>query len=404
MPLIEGFRVRNFRVLKDITWGRLRSNTPGPLTPLVAVIGKNGVGKSSLFDAFGFLSDCLAMGVEEACDAKQRGGYERLVSAGTDGPLVFEIYYRESSRSRPIRYELSIARDSQRRPFVEREVLRQGRQEGRGQLYKFLELQSGEGMVWAGEVADEEVETQRSPVKLADPRRLGIATLGQLVDHPRIARFRGFLENWYLSYFSPDAPRSLPMAGPQKHLSSHGENLGNVVQYMEREHQAAFAGILRRIADKIPGIDQIDTKPTEDNRLLLRFNDQGFTDPFYANQMSDGTLKLFAYYLLLEDPDPPPFICIEEPENGLYHKLLAGLAVQLREHTGGKDNAPQVFVTTHAPNFVDALSPEETWILEKGSDGFATMRRASDNGLVRDLVAEGLPLGSLWYSDYLDRD
>ena len=41
-------------------------------------------------------------------------------------------------------------------------------------------------------------------------------------------------------------------------------------------------------------------------------------------------------------------------------------------------------------------------ILEKGGDGFATVHRASDIELVRNLVAEGLPLGGLWYSDYLD--
>lgn len=62
----------------------------------------------------------------------------------------------------------------------------------------------------------------------------------------------------------------------------------------------------------------------------------------------------------------------------------------------------QVFITTHQPYFVDALSPEEVWVLEKGEDGFAVIRRASADPLVQNMVAEGLPLGSLWYSDYLD--
>jgi hypothetical protein len=66
------------------------------------------------------------------------------------------------------------------------------------------------------------------------------------------------------------------------------------------------------------------TKTGNDGRLLLRFNDKGFQDPFYSQQMSDGTLKVFAYLLLLEDPTPPPFLCIEEPENGLYHKNKSG--------------------------------------------------------------------------------
>ena len=118
--------------------------------------------------------------------------------------------------------------------------------------------------------------------------------------------------------------------------------------------------------------------------------------------MSDGTLKVFAYLLLLEDPDPPPFICIEEPENGLYHKLLESLAQEFRIHASGKKHAPQIFVTTHQPYFVDALSPEEVWILEKSMDGYSTIRRVSELEVVRNLVEEGLPLGGLWYSDYLD--
>jgi len=153
---------------------------------------------------------------------------------------------------------------------------------------------------------------------------------------------------------------------------------------------------------KIPGIDKIDCHKTPDGRLLVRFNNKGFEDPFYAQQMSDGTLKVFAYLLLLEDPAPRPFLCIEEPENGLYHKLLESLAREFREHATGRKGSSQVFITTHQPYFVDALSPEEVWVLEKGDDGFSNIRRASDDAMVENMVNQGLPLGGLWYSDYLD--
>ena len=135
---------------------------------------------------------------------------------------------------------------------------------------------------------------------------------------------------------------------------------------------------------------------------MLKFNDRGFQDPFYAQQVSDGTLKVFAYLLLLADPTPPQFLCIEEPENGLYHKLLETLAKEFRKHATGRRGRSQVFVTTHQPYFIDALDPEEVWILDKGEDGFASISRASDNLIVKNMVEEGLPLGSLWYSDYLD--
>ena len=254
---------------------------------------------------------------------------------------------------------------------------------------------------FASETSPEE-SRETETIELRDRRRLGIATLGALKQHPRISAFREFIEGWHLSYFTPDAARGLPLAGPQRHLNDHGDNLGNVVQFMERDHPERFRRILERIAGKIPGIETIDTEISSDRRLLLRFNDKGFKDPFYAQQMSDGTLKIFAYLLLLEDPTPPPFICIEEPENGLYHKLLEILATEFRSNATERRNPPQIFVTTHQPYFVDALSPEETWILEKNSEGFSNIRRASDDSIVRAMVDEELPLGGLWYSDFLD--
>jgi predicted ATPase len=172
---------------------------------------------------------------------------------------------------------------------------------------------------------------------------------------------------------------------------------------MEREHPEKFQSILQNISGKIPGVEKISTERTADGRVLLKFNDRGFQDPFYAQQMSDGTLKVFAYLLLLEDPSPPPLLCIEEPENGLYHKLLETLVQEFRSHTTGEENGSQVFVTTHQPYLVDALEPDEVWVLEKGEDGFSKISRASADPLINNLVAEGLPLGGLWYSDYLDK-
>ena len=423
MTGIEGIRIKNYRVLKDITLGKLwNTQNAQSLTPMTAVIGKNGVGKSSLFDAFGFLSDCLKLGVEEACDAQGRGGFERVRTQGSEDPVEFEVYYRKDTKSLPITFDLAIDLDAEGRPYVDHEVLHQfhGGQV-RDKRLLFLAMFLGEGVAWRGttegrQVGEEGFDLEKlkqlfageeSPeseyIELEDKRRLGISTLGALKQHPRIAAFRQFLEGWYLSYFTPDAARSLPLAGPQRRLNAHGDNLGNVVQFMEREYPDRFERILERIAERVPGIDRIDTERSPDGRLLLRFNDRGFTDPFYAQQMSDGTLKVFAYLLMLEDPEPPPFICIEEPENGLYHKLLEVLAREFRRHATGESNTSQIFVTTHQPYFVDALTPDETWVLEKEADGFASIRRASDDPIVQAMVEEGLPLGGLWYSDYLER-
>ncbi len=426
MSLIQGIRIRNFRALRDVSMGMLwQDRAAEPLTPLSVIIGKNGAGKSSILDAFGFLSDCLRVGVEEACVSNGRGGFEKIHSKESEGAIEFELYFRESPSDRPITYELSIDQDPNGRVFVKSERLRQRRKgQSRGRPFSFLILNNGRGIVWKGDAygfyesesavsveallrkarEDAAESNEIEEVELADNRKLGIATLGALKQHPRISAFRKFIEGWYLSYFRPDAARSLPLAGPQKQLDVHGDNLGNVVQYMRREHPDRFDAVLRKIACRIPGVERIDTLPTDDGRLLLRFYNKGFSTPLYAQQMSDGTLKLFAYLLLLSLPENPPFVCIEEPENGLYHKLLKVLCDEFRMFASSSRKAPQMFITTHQPYLVDNFDPKEVWILEKGDDGFSKVRRASEDPLVVSLVEQELPLGSLWYSAYLDGD
>lgn len=422
MAKIEGFRIRNFKALKDVSLGRLWKHKESPLTPLTVVIGKNGVGKSTLFDAFGFLSDCLRFGVEDACRARGPKGFRDILSNGAKGPIEFEVYYRENGKARPIIYELSIDLDKSGRPFVPRERLSEVvRIKKIGSWkYSFLLLKNGKGKVWSGRMrgslADTEDDGPNAPtesaslcrskkesgesesVELDDTRKLGIATLGSFKRHPRISAFRRFVEGWHLSYFTLDAARSRPNAGHNEHLNVRGDNLANVLQFMESEHPKRFRSIVRKVAKKIPGIRKISTKETIDGKLLIRFDDKGFRQPFYAQHVSDGTLKLLSYLVLLEDPNPPPFLCVEEPENGLYHKLLESLAMEFQEHAADT----QIFVTTHQPYFVDGFNPNEVWILEKGDSGFSTIHRASDNPTVTSLVEQELPLGGLWYSDYLD--
>jgi predicted ATPase len=118
--------------------------------------------------------------------------------------------------------------------------------------------------------------------------------------------------------------------------------------------------------------------------------------------MSDGTLKMFAYLLLLEDPEPPSLIGIEEPENGLYHKLLEELAREFRRHAEKSKGKIQIFLTTHSPYFVDALSPKQVYLMEKDEKGHTQVKRTADMQAIKALEEEGIPLGSLWYSHHLE--
>jgi predicted ATPase len=403
MARLLGIRIKNFRVLADFRLGQVQYGKGTPLPRLACLIGPNGSGKSTVLDAFGFVADCLLEGVEAACDKPGRGGFDRLRTQGQDGPIEFELFFDAGEPERPIVYEFHVDTINNV-PAVVKETLRQRQQgETRGKPYFFLKLAGGQGKVWVGQSVDVKAEaTDSQKVHLAEQDRLGIATLGNLSEHPRIVLLRSYIEQWYLSYFVPDAARELPPAGAQRWLDRKGSNIGNVLQYYQRQYPAEFKIILDRLAKAIPGLKKITTEPSPDKRLLICFDEQGYADPFYQQSMSDGTLKMLAYAVLLEDPNPRPFIGIEEPENGLYVRLVERLAGQFSSRAESTALATQILVTTHSPYFVDALKAEQVWLLRKDKNGRATAQRAADVETIRAMMAQGLPLGSLWYSNHFE--
>ncbi|WLT30642.1 AAA family ATPase [Geothrix sp. PMB-07] len=402
MARLLGIRIKNYKSFADIKLGQTDYGKGEPLPSFVCFIGPNGSGKSTLLDAFGFVSDCLLEGVEGACDKPARGGFERLRTQGSTGPITFEIFFEHDDPDRPIVYKLQIDLIDGV-PSAVKETLRQRRRgETRGQPYYFLNLTRGRGRVWAGDRvgAAKDVKASKS-VRLADLNQLGLATLGNLADHPRIVALRSYVEQWYLSYFVPDAARELPPSGAQKWLDRKGSNVGNVLQYLERTYSKPnFQKIIDRVTRAIPGLKNIKCEPSADKRLLIRFDEAGYMDPFYQQSMSDGTLKMLAYAVLLSDPQPRPFIGIEEPENGLYIDLIEHLARQFVSHSSNKDRPTQILVTTHSSYFVDALGPDQVWIIRKGIDGHAAATRVADLPNVRELTFQGVPLGAQWYSDH----
>jgi predicted ATPase len=384
IPRIEYLKVSNYRSLREL---ELKS-----LTPLTVFLGPNGSGKSTVFDVFAFLSECFTTGLRKAWD--RRGRFKELRSRGGAGPIAFEVKYREISASPIITYHLEIEEDN-KGPFIDKEWL-QWRRAASGRPFRFLSFSRGSGEVVSGEQPDEADE--RVTEALDSRELLAVNTLGQLAKNPRAGALRRFITGWYLSYVTADNTRGVPEAGPQERLSMTGENLPNVIQYLKEQHAGRLDRILGTLTRRVPRLEKVQAEVMPDGRLLLQVKDAPFEKPVMAKFTSDGTLKMLAYLTLLYDPEPPPLIGIEEPENQLHPRLLPELAEECRSAAA----ASQLLVTTHSPFFVNALRPEEVWVLYRDESGYAQARRPADMQGVKQFMEDGAKLGQLWVEGHFE--
>lgn len=384
---IEKIRLKNFKVFQDVTI----ENIPA----FCVIVGANGAGKTTLFDVFDFLKDCLTYNVTRALQA--RGGFQEVVSRGHESENIeLEIQYRLplTGKERLVTYLVEIGLHN-KRPAVVREVLRYKRG-AYGSPYQFLKFAYGKGEAVTNEEdfskTDEELNREEQDLGAVDI--LAIKGLGQFQKFKAANALRQMIESWHVSDFHIDAARGAKEAvGEYEHLSASGDNLQQVALNLFENHRDVYERILEAMRQRVPGVNQITTQDTVDGRLVLQFGNGIFKDPFIDRFVSDGTLKMFAYLVLLHDPRPHPFLCVEEPENQLYPRLLPELAEEFRTYSrkGG-----QVMVSTHSPDFLNATEVGEVFWLEKGEDGFSKICRAADDAQVVAYMEEGDKMGYLW--------
>lgn len=383
---IESIKLKNFKAFQDV---HIKD-----IPPFCVVIGANGTGKSTLFDVFRFLKHCLNSNVRKAL--QDRGGFHEVVSRGHDDEsILIEIQFRMdiAGISRRVTYSLEIAQ-SDNQPFIKREILRYKRGEY-GSPFHFLDFENGSGHAINNEedfkISDKDLKKEQQ--KLDANYILAIKGLGQFDRFKAASGFRKLIENWHISDFHIETARgNNTIIGEDQHVSESGDNIARVARNYSENHPDIFNAIKTKMKQRVPGIASVDSKVTEDGRLLLKFGDQAFKEPFVDRYVSDGTIKMFAYLLLLNDPYPHPVLCVEEPENQLYPGLLPELAEEFESYT---QRGGQVFVSTHSPDFLNAVPLQSVYWLKKQS-GYTIVERAEKNPQIKRFFESGDKMGTLW--------
>lgn len=382
---IVSIKIKNYRMFKNI---HIRD-----IPPFCVIIGANGTGKSTLFDIFGFLRDALKNNIRQALQI--RGGYREIITRGQEQEdIEIELQFRMKilDTERLVTYQIIIGQNNNR-PVIKREILRYKRGE-HGKPFHFLDFQLGQGYAITNEedFSKPDKELDREEQQLESNDILAIKGLGQFQRFKAATAFRSLIENWHVSDFHISEARGSKEISYAEHLSTTGDNIATVAQYIYQQYPKIFQQILEKMKQRVPGISSVEAKETEDGRLILRFQDQAFKDPFIDRYVSDGTMKMFAYLILLFDPNPHPLLCVEEPENQLYPTLLKELAEEFAHYS---DQGGQVFVSSHSPDFINAVPLASIFWLIK-SQGITQIHRAADSEILKNLVAAGDLPGYLW--------
>lgn len=390
---IESIRLKNFKSFKEMEINNLPK--------FCVFVGANGSGKSTIFSVFEFLKRAMSSNINAAlANLGGSRGFAEVRSRNQSGSIEIEIKFREDSHSPLITYFLEIDQADQRKAYVKREILKY-RRGSSGQPWHFLDFANGHGEAVTNELDLDNIqsveELEREQQTLKSPDILAIKGLAQFERFPATVALGNLIDNWHIFDFHVNQARAEKEAGSAEQLSRDGENLSLVLQYFYENHPQVFEQILNQLSRRIPGIEQVESKTTEYGKVLLKFQDGAFEDPFLARYVSDGTIKMLMYLTLLYDPVPHPLLCVEEPENQLYPKLLWELAEEFRSYA---NRGSQVFVSTHSPDFLNAVNVDEVFLLIK-QKGYTQIKAAKDDEQVVAFIEAGDQMGYLWTSGLL---
>lgn len=347
-----------------------------PLPRLVAIVGKNDSGKSALFGALNFLSDCLLHDVAYAAAVGKRGGFFELKRKQSTEPMELRVTFKQKA-DRYFTYQVVIDGDQHSRPYVKFERLVAYRfGENTPQKTTLLEFAEGGGFVLNG--------TVREKTELSDRRDLALAAYGKLLVYRQLCFVYAQMTRWFVAVDGlEDEARPGQTKGGHRHVSPRFDNINNVLQYWQKEDPQRYEQMLAYIRERVP-----DFKRTGDQ--------------FLDQRHMSGSMRLFSLLLLLLDPKPRPLICLDHPDNGLYHDAIDILTFEMREFLR-REASGQIFFTTYNPNTVENLRPSEVYVLSRPeANGQVRAHPVSKSAHVRQMLAEGVGMAALWYGGYFE--
>lgn len=205
-----------------------------------------------------------------------------------------------------------------------------------------------------------------------------VLSSAKAIENPTAFLVKQEMESWQFISLEPTSMRESSEFISPKHLSSKGGNIPSSLYHLASqtkntnfENNETYLQVANSLSELVNSVKRVWVEKDEIRQLLsLKIRDKNGTE-YSTNSLSDGTLRFIAFMILKLDPEIKGIICLEEPENGIYPKmikatinLLEDIAVDTEDSISDYNPLRQVLINTHSPTAVSEISDADLVVAE----------------------------------------
>jgi len=350
MYKINRIKINGFRRLKEVDL---------QVRPFMVLIGANGVGKTSMLEAFSLLSASASGNLNSALS--QFGGIANLLTRGKSEDVSFLVDMTVPGHQ-PLEYDLRLAPRANGYSIV-REILSQKR----GHPEPFKHIDSSDKDIRYYEIDEERFVR---PNWAHNPLETSLFQVPKMFRQPEeMRRILATTTQYHVLDVGPRAPVKLPQPmKPATLPGADGEDLVPYLYYLRESDGKRFDSIIDTLQAAFPDFEELNFPPVAAGMLAMTWKDKNFKKPIYMNELSEGMLRFLWLVSLLQSPDLSTITMIDEPEVSLHPELLSLMSDLMREAA----KRTQLIIATHSDRFIRFLMPEEVVVMDINEDGCAT--------------------------------
>ncbi len=353
MYKINHLRIGGFKRLKEIDL---------PIRPFMVLIGANGVGKTSLLDAYSLLSASAAGCLNNKLS--QFGGVSGLLTRDKANSVSLFVDM-DVPGYKPLNYELNLTPKGSGYAIY-REVLSQVRDMN---MDPFKHIDSRDGDIRYFEIEKEHLVR---PNWEHNPLETSLFQVPKMFRQPEeLRRVLGSVTQYHVLDVGLRAPVKLPQQMKPADLpGADGEDLIPFLYYLRESNRERYDAVEDSLTSAFTSFESLSFPPVAAGMLTLTWKDRNFRKPFFMHELSEGTLRFLWLISLLQSPGLSTVTMIDEPEVSLHPELLSLLSDLMREAA----KRTQLIVATHSDRLIRFLDPKEVVVMDTDDDGCTTAK------------------------------